>query len=819
MLLPSYGKQGVMDVDALLDESIEVDVGLCPVTCVTSPSNDGVITLNSSIISDVRSDSKVTEDVIANDKRDDDDEVQGIDDHDCVIETAQVEAVQAGVIVMEVKEEGSIVTKGKEDGGVTNEVVDYKCTTIVPQEGLEYIIGVNNAVNKVIEYKCANMAEESLDFAIAVNNECMKQYSDEVSECILDPNYVLDENEECLMHANNGVISTVKYLQTTFGECSQQLTELATTFDRLAQMKDDIATKQIIIDEMSNKIKSLEEKAVEDGDLTDKLRIALAKIIVLEDEKQSLAVTNEENSRIIAELGSDVVAKETALDEMKDDVKHKAASLKVRSERITDLTKQIDSFKAENKELKSELEASITNNKDNVRLMTVLVDELGTKQTSIDEMSENIQQMNKSLEEKSAGILDFTKQLRITKSKIDKLEKENSDLAESLSIANAEIDVFKTKTEDLTANSMVKDKKIHTLECDVESKRILVKELTHDLRQTSQMMDEKSAEIVYLKEQLDISTITNDNLVKVNKAREEKIAESMNAIECMSRTMKEEKARHEGEIEEMKEKLGHEKNEKAAAALTLQAKQAENDVLIGRLQFAKAESDKIKVKVETLVAASKESVDQITMLEEDVAAKKNTIDSMSADIKRLNTTCEKITAESDTLKQEMELIKSESNSLKSSNKLYSIEVEKYTLSLKEVNASNEELQLQVKDLLSSNDKFDKIIKDNKEKNSALQLAVESMVMTLDDERANHDKQIEGMKHVMENLVQLSEESLGEVNSKVLTQKKTIASLTKSLEEAMVEIRTKDNLLEKYGANNNNTEQSDVSDCGVGFWRS
>ena len=244
-----------MDVDALLDESIEVDVGLCPVTCVTSPSNDGVITLNSSIISDVRSDSKVTEDVIANDKRDDDDEVQGIDDHDCVIETAQVEAVQAGVIVMEVKEEGSIVTKGKEDGGVTNEVVDYKCTTIVPQEGLEYIIGVNNAVNKVIEYKCANMAEESLDFAIAVNNECMKQYSDEVSECILDPNYVLDENEECLMHANNGVISTVKYLQTTFGECSQQLTELATTFDRLAQMKDDIATKQIIIDEMSNNIK------------------------------------------------------------------------------------------------------------------------------------------------------------------------------------------------------------------------------------------------------------------------------------------------------------------------------------------------------------------------------------------------------------------------------------------------------------------------------------------------------------------------------------------------------------------------------------
>ena len=61
-----------MDVDALLDESIEVNVGLCPVTCVTSPSNDGVITLNSSIISDVRSDSKVTEDVIANDKRDDD---------------------------------------------------------------------------------------------------------------------------------------------------------------------------------------------------------------------------------------------------------------------------------------------------------------------------------------------------------------------------------------------------------------------------------------------------------------------------------------------------------------------------------------------------------------------------------------------------------------------------------------------------------------------------------------------------------------------------------------------------------------------------
>ena len=776
-----------MDVDALLNESIEVDVGLCPVACVASPSNDGVNTLNSSI-SDVRSDSKVNEDVVSNDKRDD-------------VETVQEEEVQAGV--MEVEEEVSIAKGNK--NCVSNEVVDNKCATIVPAEGLDYIIGVNNAVNKVIEYKCANMAEE-----------CMKQYSDEVSECVLDPSYVLDENEECLMHANNGVISTVKYLQTTFGECSQQFTELATTFDRMALLKEEVATKQVTMDEMSNKIKSLEEKAVEDVDLTEKLRLALAKIIVLEDEKQSLVVTNEENSRIITELGGDVVAKETALDEMKDDVKHKNASLKVRSERITDLTKQLDSFKAENKELKSEIEASITSNKENVRLMTVLVDELGTKQTSIDEMSENIQQMSKTLEEKSAAILDLTKQLGLSKSKTVKLVTENADLSESLRIANAEIDVIKTKAEDLVSSNEVKDTKIHTLECDVESKRILIKELTHDLRQTSQLMDEKSAEIVYLKEQVEISTITNDNLVKVNKAREEKIAELMNLVECISRTMKDEKARHEGEIEEMKEMLGHEKNEKAASALTLQAKQAENDVLIGRLQFAKAESDKIKTKVETLVATSKDSVDQITMLEDDVAAKKNTIDSLTADIKRLNSTSEKITAESDALKQQMELIKSESNSLKSSNKLYSIEVEKYTLSLKEVNASNEVLQLQVKELLSSNDKFDKIIKDNKEKNSALQLAVESMVMTLDDERANHDKQIERMKHVMENLVRLSEESLGEVNSKVLTQKKTIASLTKSLEEATVEIRNKDKLLETLGANNNNMEQSD---CGVGFWRS
>ena len=242
-----------MDVDALLNESIEVDVGLCPAACVASPSNDGIITLNSSI-SDVRSDSKVNEDVVSNDKRDD-------------VETAQEEEVQAGV--MEVEEEVSIA-KGSENCA-SNEVVDIKCATIVPEEGIDYIIGVNNAVNKVIEYKCANMAEESLDYVIAVNNECMKQYSDEVSECVLDPNYVLDENEECLMHANNGVISTVKYLQTTFGECSQQLTELATTFDRMALLKEEVATKQVTIDEMSNKIKSLEEKAVEDVDLTDKL--------------------------------------------------------------------------------------------------------------------------------------------------------------------------------------------------------------------------------------------------------------------------------------------------------------------------------------------------------------------------------------------------------------------------------------------------------------------------------------------------------------------------------------------------------------------
>lgn len=794
-------------MDTLLNESIEVDV----VTCVASPSNDGVITLNSSI-SVVRSDSNVNEDVIASDKRDDDDEVEGNDD-DCVTETAQVEAVQAGVI----EEEVSIVVKGNEDR-VSNEVIDYKCATIVPEEGLEYIIGMNNAVNKVIEYKCAKMAEESLDYVIAVNNECMKQYSDEASECVLDPNYVLDENEECLMHANNGVISTVRYLQTTFGECSQQLTELATTFDRMALLKDEVATKQITIDEMSNKIKSLEEKAVDDGDLTDKLRIALAKIIVLEDESQSLTVTNNESSRIITELGIDVVTKETALDEMKDDVKHKNASLKVRSERITDLTKQLDSFKAENKELKIEVEASISSNKDNVRLMTVLVDELGTKQTSIDEMSGNIQQMSKSFEERSAEILELTKQLLLSKSNIDKLEAENADHAESLRIANLEIDVSKTKTEDLVTSNEVKDKKIHTIECDVESKRILVKELTHDLRQTSQLMEEKSNEIIYLKEQLEISTITNDNLSMVNKAREEKICESMNVVECMSRTMKDEKAHHEGEIEDMKEMLGQEKNEKAAATLSLQVKQAENDVLIGRLQFAKAESDKIKIKVETLIFTSKESVDQITMLEEEVTTKKNTIDSISADIRRLNTTCEKITVESDALKKQMELIKSESSSLKSSNKLYSIEVEKYTFSLKEVNTSNEELQLQKKELISSNDKLDKIIKDNKEKNSALQLAVESMVMTLDDERANHDKQIKGMKHVMENLVRLSEESLGEVNSKVLTQKNTIASLTKSLEEATVENRNKDKLLEMYG-NTNDMEQSEVSDCGVGFWRS
>ena len=245
-------------------------------------------------------------------------------------------------------------------------------------------------------------------------------------------------------------------------------------------------------------------------------------------------------------------------------------------------------------------------------------------------------------------------------------------------------------------------------------------------------------------------------------------------------------------------------------AISLEELTAENVDLAEQYQRSKFENDGLKVAVKALVASNQENIKQMSMLEEDVAAKKSTIDEMSMDVQKLRKTLAEMAAENAALDWQLKHSNAESDRLKAAiqdlefkNTYFASELETLMTPIKKVVEQNEAQQAHILKISAANDDLGEVFIANEEENAGLVDAFNSLTDSIEDERASHDREIEEMKNTMELevenhavIVRELKEDLEDVKTRMTAQmaaqkeslEARIANLVKSLDEARMHRR-------------------------------
>jgi chromosome segregation ATPase len=323
-------------------------------------------------------------------------------------------------------------------------------------------------------------------------------------------------------------------------------------------------------------------------------------------------------------------------------------------------------------------------------------------------------------------------------------------------------------------NFIVSNKKdihrISVLEENVADKKSTIVKLSQDLE--SMKIDHASELenlMSSLQEVVDLNGALQAQVNQVNTTNEdieEKNAELLDVVESLTKSLNDERSMHEGKIEEM---------------MILADTEKENNAII----------------VHELEDAHKDITAQLTaqmsVLADDVAAKKSMIDEMSMDIHKWSSTCEKKVAENAELSKQLELSKTESDGLKvtvQGLESKNTELENLVCSLQEVVELNGELQARVNEVSAANDELGGVINAKEEKNAELLDIVESLTKSLNNEKSSHEREIEETKNLMETEKEIYAVSIRKLEAEMSTQKQSleadIANLVKSLNEAMAE---------------------------------
>ena len=240
----------------------------------------------------------------------------------------------------------------------------------------------------------------------------------------------------------------------------------------------------------------------------------------------------------------------------------------------------------------------------------------------------------------------------------------------------------------------------------------------------------------------------------------------------------------------------------------------EETYLLEQLQHSQAESDGLKADVQALVVANKENIHQMTVLEDNVAAKK-----MKMNIQTWCTTCKEMAAKNAALNAQLDFSKAESDGfkaaikdveskytnifselknvvsnlremielndalqaendalneqliskfesdgreeavqvLKSKNTSYDSELKKLVSSLQDMAKLNGKLQAQVEQVSAANEELGKLKNDSEKKNAELSDVIECLAKSLNDERSMFEEEKEEMQKMMEMVATLSDQ--------------------------------------------------------------
>lgn len=448
------------------------------------------------------------------------------------------------------QDEGEIeeTVSGRSDidtGSVVTEYLQGGIASLTEDEGPEDE-GINDdciveidASSKVQEVKFINATEEGPkvkdiadDYVVAVDNDVeskepkIKGIAD---ECVV----VLDVKVE----SKNGT--------ENFGECRN----VASSGDKLAEMmrdriqaingirglleREQEQAETGVVFELSNEVKILRHDVACKGQANKEL---MKTVTYLKTKNQDyaqqmsqlfstideLVMSKQETIEQKYVLEEDVAAKNMCIDEITVEIDNKNILLEEKTAENDDLAEHLQRSKAENDGLKAAIQDLVAINEENIKQMTILEDDVAVKKSMIDQMSMDIHKWTSTCEEKAAEITELNEQLELYKVESDKLK------------ATAQ---------------------------DLESKNTNYSTELENLVSSIQEVVELNGE---LQAQVEEVNATNDELDKLNEANEEKSAELLDVVECLTQSLNDVRLNHENEMEEMKNMAETEKENNAA---------------------------------------------------------------------------------------------------------------------------------------------------------------------------------------------------------------------------------------------------------------
>jgi chromosome segregation ATPase len=625
---------------------------------------------------------------------------------------------------------------------------------------------------------------------------------------------------------NANLLEQIQLLQAKMDEYKSELVTLGASnmenTQQIALLHDELATKNSTIDYMNadiqRKTTSIDEKAVMITDLCERIEQHKSENVMLQSEIKSLFDSCRENAQQMSVLEDELSAKRRLIDEMNADIHDKNTLLEEKTSEVYIMTKKLKISEASTAELTVALEeskqslinikateeythvllqdktaknASLSEQielqnaeidgfkleikylfdscKENVQQISVLESELLDKKTKIDKMNEDMQEKIVSLEAKDSEITAMTKRLEISKNICDELKSE----------VKALVAIHEENTQQISA-----------LEDDLAAKMIVIDEMVAKINDKNTSLEEKAAETADLVERLQLSKAEKDELM----------VEIKDLVAC-----NEEKNKQITELEVNLatqriaiDELGTNNQDKSKS---LEEKVVEINDLKARLQSSMNKSDELKTEIKALVACNNDNGRDMALLKDDLGGKiiqteemmKDIQDKSDAEIADLNEQLKVSIDVSDGLKKMIE-------ELEMKNTANASEIMTLQASLEEAETQNKDLPGRIDELVAANTKLKKMKNEMKKKNAELMEAVQRLTKTLGDERSIHETKLEEMNLAIEKLAQVSAKSVMDATTKMSELKATIDDLTKSLNEATVELERKDKLLEESKTN-------------------
>ena len=463
---------------------------------------------------------------------------------------------------------------------------------------------------------------------------------------------------------------------------------------RMKSLENELSAARASHNETSadifNKNISLQEKIAEVADLTEKLHFVQVKNEELDSENRILVDSNKDIVHITERLQFYMKQYEDQRREVTNmvaDKKEQMHQLKVASDKeIAFLNERLARIMANNEELDSKVQVAATSIKESIKQMAMLEDDNEAKQIIIDKMSAEIVNLTLSLEKlddiNTKNVVQITAledELTVTKAAIEdknhiiedmsvdivtlteqygKLKYDNSENVSKISALEEELVVTKIAIDAIAVdhNSKTIDvanlteqlnelrdlnseniTRISVLEEEMTMKNATIDVLTVDINTKILLLEEKSAEIAPLAEQLRLTIIQNEELDAENRI----LVDSNKEVVYLAERLQLYKTNNESQRLEIKSLIADKKEQIHQLTVSSNADIAD---LNARLELVMARNKELEIWVDR--------IKQMSALEEDNEAKKKIINDLSADIVKLRTAFEALAAENSSLTEQ-----------------------------------------------------------------------------------------------------------------------------------------------------------------------